>query len=149
MQLKILFLFFCVLAIFTSCNDQPTCIPEQTDLLKITFVDELGKNKEITLASLTVDNSNENFPVIKDTTESNFSVPLNPLASSVIIRFNQNSTSNYIALSYKATPIVLNPACAIETQFDFLSVDSTNFIDAKVTDILLSLETSKNVEITH
>ena len=89
MQLKISFFIFCTLAIFTSCNDQPTCIPEQTDMLKLAFTDVLGKTKNITLVSLTADKNNESFPVIKDSTESKFTIPLNPLDSSIIIRFIQ------------------------------------------------------------
>ncbi len=150
MRVRNLFFIVLIVGFSQSCNDQPTCIPEQTDLMKITFADTQGKAKSITLDSIFVDNGNEHFPIFKDTTESNFQIPLNPLDSNIIIRFQRNDTVfNYIALSYVATPVVLNPACAIETKFDFLKVDSTDFIDAKVTDILLSPETPKNVEIAH
>lgn len=149
MQLKNLFFIVLITSFCISCNDQPTCIPEQTDLLKITFVDLLGKAKKNTFVSITADGSNENFPIFKDTTHSVFTIPLNPIDSTIIIRFEQDTSSNYVAFSYVATPVVLHPNCALETNFDFLKMDSTDFRNALVTDPLLSLETPKNAEITH
>ncbi len=138
-----------LIAFLISCNDQPTCVPEQTDLIKIEFVDIVGNPKKITLTSFTVDNSNDNFPIINDTISSNFIVPLNPLDSSIIIRFNQDTVSNYIAFSYIATPIVLNPKCNLEMKFDFLQIDSTDFKEVEIVESAISLQTNKNVEVTH
>ncbi|MCF6353457.1 MAG: hypothetical protein L3J06_10640 [Cyclobacteriaceae bacterium] len=135
-------------AFFISCNDQPSCIPEQTNLVKIAFVNIIGKPKNIILTSLTVDNSNDSFPVFNDTI-ANVMIPLNPLDSSIIIRFNQDSTSNYMAFSYTAIPIVLHPTCALEMKFDFLQMDSTDFEDVEVVESAISLQTAKNVEVTH
>ncbi len=135
-------------ALFTSCNDQPTCIPKQTNLLKVAFVDIIGKPKNIILTSLTVDNSNDSFPVFNDTI-ANVMIPLNPLDSSIIIRFNQDTISNYMAFSYTTTPVVLHPTCAIEMKFDFLKMDSTDFEDAEVVEPAISLQTTKNIEVTH
>ncbi len=136
-------------AFFISCNDQPTCIPEQTDLIKIAFVDIVGNPKNIILTSITVDNSNDNFPVFNDTI-ANVTIPLNPLDSSIIIRFNQDTAvSNYIALSYTKIPVVLNPNCALEMKFDFLKMDSTDFEEVEVVESAISLQTVKNVEVTH
>ena len=148
MRAKLSLFFLVTISFFTSCNDQPTCIPEQTDLLKLSFSDIVGNAKDIALVSLTVDNSNESFPVVVDTT-SQFSIPLNPLDSSIIIRFEQASESNYLALSYTTTLIILNPACNLETKFEILRIDSTNFIEAVVIDPLLSPDTNNNVTITH
>ncbi len=142
-------IFIVFSAFFISCNDQPTCIPEQTDLIKIAFVDIVGKPKNITLASLTVDNSNDSFPVFNDTTANNFIIPLNPLDSSIIIRFTQDTVSHYIALSYTTIPIVLNPKCALEMKFDFLKMDSTDFEEVEVVESAISLQTAKNIEVTH
>ncbi len=138
-----------LIAFLIGCNDQPTCVPEQTDLIKIGFVDIVGNPKKITLTSLTVDNSNDNFPIIKDTTANVFIIPLNPLDSSIIIRFHQDAVSNYIALNYTTNPIVLNPKCALEMKFDFLKMDSTDFDEAEVVEFAISLQTAKNVEVTH
>ena len=149
MPLKISILIFCSIAIFTSCNDLPTCIPEQTDLVKLSFADIVGKTKTIALVSLTVDNSNESFPVIADTTASLFSIPLNPLDSSVIIRFEQETETNYLALSYTTKLVILNPECVLETKFENLKIDSTDFIEAIIIDPLLSPDTNNNVAITH
>ncbi len=136
-------------ALLISCNDQPTCIPEQTDLIKIAYVDIVGNPKDISLVSLTVDNSNNNFPVFKDTTANNFVIPLNPLDSSIIIRLKQDTVSNYIALSYTATPVVLNPKCALEMKFDFLKMDSTDLKEVEIVESAISLQTAKNIEVTH
>ncbi len=149
MRNKILSILFVFSALFTSCNDRPTCIPEQTNLLKIAFVNIIGGPKEITFVSITVDNSNANFPSITDTTHTNFIIPLNPIDSSIIIRFKQDTIDNYMAFSYSATPIVLNPACAIETKFDFLKMDSTDFENSLLIEPAISLQTIKNIEITH
>jgi hypothetical protein len=149
MRAKYLLPFLLITSFSISCNDQPTCIPEHTDLLKIIFTDVSGKAKKITFVSLTVDGSNENFPVFEDTTASSFSIPLNALDSAVIIRFEQVDKSNFLALSYQVLPIVLNPVCALESKFDFLKIDSTDMANTVVVDPLLSLETNKNVRITY
>ncbi len=148
MREKILSVLLILTAFFTGCNDQPTCIPEQTNLLKIGFIDIIGKPKNIILTSLTVDNSNDSFPVFNDTI-ANVIIPLNPLDSSIIIRFNQDTLSNYIALSYTTIPVVLNPKCALEMKFDFLKMDSTNFEDVEIVESAISLQTAKNIEVTH
>ena len=148
MRKKILSVLLILTAFFTGCNDQPTCIPEQTNLLKIGFIDIIGKPKNIILTSLTVDNSNDSFPVFNDTI-ANVIIPLNPLDSSIIIRFNQDTLSNYIALSYTTIPVVLNPKCALEMKFDFLKMDSTNFEDVEIVESAISLQTAKNIEVTH
>ncbi|MCF6359347.1 MAG: hypothetical protein L3J29_01130 [Cyclobacteriaceae bacterium] len=135
-------------AFLISCNDQPTCIPEQTDLIKIAFIDIVGNPKNIILTSLTVDNSGDSFPVFNDTI-SNVIIPLNPLDSSIIIRFYQDTISNYIALSYTTIPVVLNPKCELEMKFDFLKMDSTDFEDVDVVESAISLQTARNIEVTH
>jgi len=148
MRKKILSVLIILPALFISCNDQPSCIPEQTNLIKIAFVDIIGRPKNIILTSLTVDNSNDSFPVFNDTI-ANVIIPLNPLDSSIIIRFNQDSSSNYMAFSYTTTPVVLHPTCALEMKFDFLQMDSTDFEDAEVVESAISLQTAENIEVTH
>ncbi len=148
MRKKFLPILLILPALIISCNNQPTCIPEQTNLLKVAFVNIIGKPKNIILTSLTVDNSNDSFPVFNDTI-ANVIIPLNPLDSSIIIRFNQDTISNYIALSYTTIPVVLNPQCALEMKFDFLQMDSTDFEDIEVVESAISLQTTKNIEVTH
>lgn len=149
MKFKLLSILLVSIFLCTGCNDQPTCIPEQTNLLKVVFVNIIGKPKEITFVSITVDNSNQNFPLLIDTTHTNFSIPLNPIDSLLVIRFKQDTIENFMAFSYSATPIVLNPACAIETKFDFLKMDSTDFEDALLIESAIRLQTINNVEVTH
>lgn len=110
-------------------------------------MDVIGNPSEITLVSLTVDNSNESFPLISDSMNTNFSIPLNPLDSTVVIRFEQDTVSNYLALSYTTSLVILNPQCNLETRFDFLEIDSTDLINVFVREPLLSPETTKNIEI--
>jgi len=149
MQAKSTLFTLLTISFLLGCNDQPTCIPEQTDLVKISFSDIVGKTKTIALVSLTVDDSNESFPVITDSTASLFSIPLNPLDSSLVIRFEQESETNYLALSYTTKLVILNPDCILETKFENLQIDSTNFIDAIIIEPLLSPDTNNNVSITH
>ena len=60
------------------CSDEATCIPENSDLLRIAFVDGTGDASEITFVEVAVNGSNEYFPVLKDTTVTNLSIPLDP-----------------------------------------------------------------------
>lgn len=149
MRLIYLLLFTAVISFCISCNDQPTCIPEQSDILKISFVDVIGNPSEITLNSLTVENSNESFPIITDSTNTAFSIPLNPLDSNVVIRFEQDTVTHYLALGYSTSLVVLNPQCYLETRFNLLEIDSTDFINVFIREPLLSPETPKNIEIIH
>ena len=145
MRLKYLLISISIASFCMGCNDQPTCIPERTDLMKLVFVDEFGKEKKITFTRFLV----EDILVLQDTFFTSVAISLNPNDSVIDLTFNQLEDTNKLIISYIATPVVLNPECILETKFDFLQIDSTNFINATVVDPLLSLETPKNVEITH
>lgn len=129
----------------TGCHDQPTCIPAQTDLMKLVFINEAGSTSEITFKQFLIGE----LIVLIDTSFSAVNVPLNPADSIIHLTFYQEADTNNITISYQGTPIVLHPECLLETKFDFLKIDSTNFLDAIIVDPLLSLETTQNVKIEH
>lgn len=131
------------------CVDEATCIPEYTDLIHLSFVDEAGKAKGITVVSLEAVGSNENFPIIQDSTFSTISIPLNPLDSIMKLNFVQTSATHTIWLNYKAIPRLTDPKCGLETYFKDIAVDSTNFIKVQVINPELNKEITSNVKITH
>lgn len=132
-----------------SCNDQPTCIPQQTDLVKLSFVDKDGKSKNITYTKLVVQGVASDYPALQDTSLASISLPLSPNDSVFDITFYQASDTNQLVLTYRATPIVLHPKCALEIKYDYLAIKSTDFLDATVIDSELSNQTTTNVKITH
>ena len=132
-----------------ACNNQSTCIPQHSDLLEISFVDQSGKAKEIKLVSVNVQGSNANFPSIKDSVVTTLSLPLNPLDTSIILSINSDTAINDLAFSYKVLPVLIAPECGIETKFDFLKIESTNFKNVIVINQTLNKDIETNVEITH
>lgn len=133
----------------SGCADEATCIPEYTDLLNISFVDESGKAKEITVVSLEAEGANENFPIIQDSTFTTLSIPLNPLDSVIKLNFVQASETNSIIFSYHAIQRLTDPKCGLETLFDQVKVKDTDFIEAQIVNSVLNKDIKTNVKITH
>lgn len=127
------------------CRDQPTCIPEQTDLMKIVFVNESGTVTPIEVTQLLIDD----LIALVDTSFSSIAIPLNPADSIINLTFYQPEDTNKLIITYRSTPVVLHPECLLETQFDFLKVDSTSFLYTIIVDPLLSLESTQNVQVAH
>ena len=118
------------------CRDQPTCIPEKTDLMKIVFVNESGTVTPIEVTQFLIND----LIALEDTSFSSVAIPLNPADSIINFTFYQPEDTNKLIITYRSTPIVLHPECLLETQFDFLKIDSTSFIYTTVVYPLLSLE---------
>lgn len=131
------------------CVDEATCIPEYTDLMHLSFIDDAGKAKNITVVSLEAEGANENFPIIQDSTFSTISIPLNPLDSVMKLNFVQASSTKTLWFSYQAIPRLTDPKCGLETYFKEISIDSTNFIKVQVVNPELNKEITTNVKITH
>ena len=142
-------LVFLALLSLAGCADEATCIPENTDLLQLSFIDENGKASAITVVSLEVEGGNDYFPIIQDSTFSTLSVPLNPLDSVIQLNFVQESETNSITLNYRATPRLSDPKCGLETFFNEIETESTNFIDVEIVNPVLNKDITTNVKITH
>jgi len=132
-----------------ACNNQPTCIPEHSNLLEIAFVDKLGASKEILLVSADAASANESYSIVQDSIVSKLSIPLSSLDSSIFLTINSDTAIIDITLSYKALSILIAPECGIETKFDFIKLEDTNFNNVIVINQTLNKDIKTNVEITH
>lgn len=141
---KLITLLFIIIN-WIGCRDQPTCIPEQTDLMKLVFVDESGTVTPIEVTQFLIDD----MIGLIDTSFSSITIPLNPADSIMSLIFYQPEDTNKLVISYRSTPIVLHPECMLETKFDFLKIDSTTFLNTIIVDPLLSLESTQNVQVAH
>ncbi len=131
-----------------ACNDQPSCLPEQSDIVKLSFVDADGKTQNLTYTKLVVKDAPADFPVPQDTSLSALNIPLNPNATEIDLTFYLATGTNHLALTYRATPVVLHPKCSLELRYDYLAVKESDFSKATIIDAVISTETSTNVQIT-
>lgn len=134
--------------IISGCADEATCIPENTDLLQIAFVDTDGTSSELIFQSLELIANGESFVFEGDTTAT-LAIALNPLDSMLELKFIRSDITNVLKISYNTLPGLIDPKCGLETLFDGVQIDSTNFIATEVVDPTLNKDISINVKITH
>lgn len=134
--------------IISSCADEATCIPENTDSLQIAFVDTDGKSSEIEFQSLELTVDDESYIFDGDTTAT-LSIPLNPIKNSIELTFTQATLTRYLKISYTTLPLLVDPKCGLETLFDGVQVDTTNFPATEIVNPTLNKDISTNVKITH
>ena len=138
-----------VTILVAGCADQATCIPENTDLLQISFVDTTGNVSDFSLVTVEAVGSNENFPIIQNSTFKTLAIPLNPVDNKIKLNFIQGVNTYELVVSYRANKILLAPECGFESLFDQVKVDSSNFINAIVVNQTLNKDIKTNVQITH
>ena len=143
--IKLLSIFIPVL-IF-SCGDIPTCLPTQTNLVKIAFVDETGKAKQTTLSLRTVD-FEDLFLNYSDTTLSKIEIPLNPTSNITTLVIEHDNISDTLGLTYSVVRKLISPECGLEIGLNDLDTAFSTFENLEIVERIILEDVTTNIEIT-
>lgn len=143
---------FKVLVIFNigfllNCGDIPTCLPTESNLVKIAFLDEAGKAKSITFTLSAIDNA-DGFLEYTDTTLSNLIVPLNPGSNTTTFVIEQANSTDTLGLTYDITARLISPECGLEIALSDLDTTFTTFDKLEILEALIHEDVNTNIEIT-
>lgn len=144
--------WFNLLAIFIpglifSCGDIPTCLPTETNLVKIAFVDESGKAKQTTL-SLRVIDYEDLFLNYSDTTLSKIEIPLNPASNTTTLVIGHDNVSDTLGLTYSVVRKLISPECGLEIGLNDLDTTFSTFEKVEIIERIIFEDVNTNIEIT-
>jgi hypothetical protein len=132
-----------------SCGDEPTCVDTDTSLIKIAFLGEDGKAKNIIINSLTAIGNEAGFPEFTNDTTSRISLPLNPGARNTTFILFQPTKTDTIGLSYDVVAKLISPECGLDASFSKLDTTFTTFTKLVIVESIIDDAVTTNIEITH
>ena len=136
------------LALALSCGDIPTCLDTETSLVKINFIDSVGKAKDIILNSLKAIDNEDGFPEYANDTLSVLTLPLNPGDTVTTFILDQTTGIDTIGLSYTVTAILISPECGLDAAFDKLDTTFTTYNKLEILNQSIHEDVTVNLEIT-
>ena len=109
---KLFLLIF--LPLLTSCLDEPDCVREASNIIKIGFKDiTSGQPLNVEFNKVTVSGTDSIFYTM--ITSSALMIPLNILENSSTIIFDTGTRVDTLTLRYKTTTRLISPECGPET----------------------------------
>lgn len=132
-----------------SCGDEPTCVDTDTSIIKIDFLDEDGKAKNIIINSLSAIGNEDGFPEFNNDTTSSISLPLNPGAPNTTFILYQPTKTDTIGLAYDVVAKLISPECGLDASFSKLDTSFTTFTKLVIIESIIDEAVTTNIEITH
>ncbi|MEN8248995.1 MAG: DUF6452 family protein [Bacteroidota bacterium] len=144
--------WFKILAIFNlglilNCGDVPTCIPTESNLVKIAFLDDEGKSKPLTFTLRALDRE-DLFLDYTDTTLSKLVLPLNGSSNTTTFVIDHDAISDTLGLSYDVVAQLISPECGLEIALSELDTTSTTFENLRILENIIHEDVNTNIEIT-
>ncbi len=141
------FVFLCLALIPAGCGDIPTCLDQESSLVKINFLDAAGKAKKITLVRLSAINNPDGFPEYADSTLNAMHLPLNPADKVSTFILEQSGRTDTLGLSYSVTAKLISPECGLDAAFDNLDTTHTTFEQLNIIQRTIHKDVEVNLEI--
>ena len=141
------FLTIFILSLFISCGDTPTCLPTETNLVKIAFVDDAGIARQTTFSLRAID-YNDLFLDYTDTTLSKLVLPLNPTSNSTTLVIDHDGISDTLGLKYIVIQKLISPECGLDIGLSDLDTTFTTFDNLKIVERIIFEDVTTNIEIT-
>lgn len=132
-----------------SCVDEVLCTEENTNNLKVQFVN-LATGVDSVVSVLRVDavSSNDSFPEITDTTSAYFQLPVNPGSSNTRFVFSfTNGSVKSLNVYYQTKPRIIAVDCPPEFTYTLGDTISSTFDSVQITNSELKFDTENNVKI--
>ncbi len=139
--------FVCLALIMAGCGDTPTCLDQESSLVKINFLDAAGKAKKITLVRVSAINNPDGFPEYADSTLSAMHLPLNPADTVSTFILEQAGRTDTLGLSYTVTARLISPECGLDAAFDNLDTTHTTFEQLNIIQRTIHKDVEVNLEI--
>jgi len=140
------FLFGLLILLFSSCLNEPDCVINASNEVKIAFKKLTSDSaRTIILDSILVSGTDSVFN--KRDTVSSIVLPVDPTALTTTYQFYYDSKMNTLVLSYKRQTRMISPACGAFNYFFSLGIQISTFADAIVINPELSTSSATNVTI--
>ena len=136
------------LGIGWGCNDIPTCVDTETNLVKVKFLDTDGIAKDIYLTKLSAIGNEDGFPEYDNDTLSFISLSLNPGDTVTTFIFEQTTGTDTLGLSYAVVARLISPECGLDAAFDKMDTTATSFSILEILDRRIHEDITTNIEIT-
>lgn len=136
-----------------SCGDIPTCVDNETSLVKVSFVGEDGKAKSIKILSLKAISNEDGFPEFADSILNQMSLPLNPgsYTSTYIIEHGEvtdtSGVTDTLGLAYDVVAKLISPECGLDASFDKLDTTYTTYKELYILQTAIHEDVTVNIEI--
>lgn len=129
-----------------SCFEQGDCQNQTSNLIKVSFFSASDlKVTKLQLDSVLITGLDEKF--IDDEELDGLVLPLNPLASEVIVTFYQPVGVSVLRIEYQARTTVLDPACGATDLFNLKRVTGEGFSTATIVQDLVTINLTNNVSV--
>jgi hypothetical protein len=140
-----IFRFVFVVFVFSACLNQPDCVNNSTNVVKIAFKTETSAAREITFTAITVSGLNKKF--YTGTKASAIDLPVDPDQSQTTYTFTFEDRTEVIVLNYKRTAQLISAACGAFLNFSQLQVEDTTFENYRIVNNQLVKNATVNLEI--
>jgi|GEM_PF-3450695 len=144
----ILTLLIIFLLLVLGCADDPTCLEDSTDLVKIAFVDSVGTAKSVVFKEIDAIESPGAFPEYADSTLTTAILPLKADINQLTLLFRQDTITDTLALSYHASFKLLAPECGLYPEFQQLDTLFTTFSSLKIISRTIHPDIDVNIQIS-
>ncbi len=138
-------LFFFLLILFSACLDEPDCLVNATNIVKINFKAADGTDKSVALTSISVSGLTTKF--YSGSNVKLVTLPLDPNTSETTITFQYGTTTSVLKLTYEKTNRIISTKCGAYVYYSGLTVTDHTFSSVKVKNTLLYTTIASNVEI--
>jgi hypothetical protein len=139
-------LFFFLFLLFSACLNEPDCLINTTNLVKIDFKNAAGAEQTVTVSKITVSGLTENLYI--NQTVKAVQLPLNPQDTETTFTFQIGTTTSTLTVTYAKTTRIVSTACGAYVYYSDLAVADHNFTTVKVKNKLLYTNITSNVEIS-
>lgn len=137
--------FIVLIFVFSGCLNEPDCIITSTNLVKIYFKKDSKTSREITFTKINVSGLTKDFYAGQKT--SYVELPVNPEDIESSFTFSFEGRVETVHLTYTKQSQVISASCGAFTNYSNLSVSETSFELYKITNNLLLLDATSNLEI--
>lgn len=132
-----------------SCGDDPTCISDNTSLVKIRFSDSVGVAKNIILTKVSTVANPDVYTQYDNNTLNSLVLAMNSASQNTTVIFETPTGNDTLDLIYKVTPIFISAECGIDMSFSALDTLSSTFDELEIKETIFHEDITLNIEIIH
>lgn len=137
--------FIALIFLFSGCLNEPDCIITSTNLVKIYFKKDSKTPREIAFTKINVSGLTKDFYAGQKV--SYVELPVNPEDIESTFTFTFEGRVETLHLTYTKQSQVISAPCGAFTNYSNLAVPETSFELFKITNNLLLLDATSNLEI--
>lgn len=138
--------FFILLVILTACLDEPDCVREASNVVKIAFRDiSTGERLNVDINKVTISGTDSVF--FRMVSANGLPIPVNILDNSSTIVFDTSERIDTLIFNYNTVTRLISPECGPETFITGLAAKEHTLDSLRAVNLILSPDVPVNYEI--